>query len=198
MNKRLTIGLLTLFCIFLIDVLTPLGIAVGVLYLCSFLLVLKESTKTIIIFGVLSSSLTIFNYGLQFNPEVSKMVFYDRTFSVMAIIVATIITVRYKVTDQTLNEERDAYIQSLENMLIITSHRVRQPVANCLGLMEVIDFTNPSKEDLRKIYSHLKTSSYELDKFTKELTDYIYQAQVNHKSLRGKLSSDPKRNLTKP
>ena len=70
--------------------------------------------------------------------------------------------------------ERKEYINSLEEMLFMTNHEVRQPIANCLGLMNVIDETNPSKEDLMKIYHHIKHSASQLDTFTRKLTLFMH------------------------
>lgn len=76
-----------------------------------------------------------------------------------------------------LELEKKEYIGSLEEMLFMTSHEVRQPVANCLGLMSVIDTQEPTKEDLAKIISHVKESATRLDAFTKKLTIFIHEVK---------------------
>lgn len=81
-----------------------------------------------------------------------------------------------------LELERKEYAESLEKMLYMTSHEVRQPVANCLGLMKVMDVNNPSKEDLMKIYRHLQHSASKLDAFTKKLTAFIHDLQLKNKA----------------
>lgn len=76
-------------------------------------------------------------------------------------------------------EERIKYIHSMEEMLQMTSHEVRKPIANCLGLTSEIDLQNASKEELIEIFNHLKSSAIELDNFTKKLTDFIYEQKQN-------------------
>jgi PAS domain S-box-containing protein len=79
------------------------------------------------------------------------------------------------------DEERIEHIKSLEEMLFMTSHQVRQPILNLLGLANQLeDFTN-SKEEVTKIVGYIKESIFSLDAFTKELTSYICEVNKNVK-----------------
>lgn len=71
-------------------------------------------------------------------------------------------------------EEKKENIRSLEEMLFITSHKVRQPIANILGLTNHIEKEINSPEDLQKTISYMKESAVLLDNFTNELTKFIY------------------------
>lgn len=77
--------------------------------------------------------------------------------------------------------KRQEYIKSLEEMLFMTNHEVRQPIAHCLGLMNIIDSSNPSKEDLMKIYDHIQYSASQLDSFTRKLTLFMHDLTEKHK-----------------
>lgn len=92
-------------------------------------------------------------------------------------ILSTDITERKK-----LEFEKQAYMQALEEMIHMTSHEVRQPVANCLGLMNMLSEQDPTKEDLLKIVGHVRESASRLDKFTKKLTDFMVELQSRKKS----------------
>jgi signal transduction histidine kinase len=50
-------------------------------------------------------------------------------------------------------------------MLFIASHKVRRPVANILGLLEIAgsDIMNP--EEINELFVHVKTSTQEADEF---------------------------------
>lgn len=91
-------------------------------------------------------------------------------------------SLRYLINEKKKSEERkEVYRHSLENMLDMTSHRVRKPIANCLGLFHLLDGPNKdniSVEKLETIVSHLKASALELDSFTRELTDYMFQMKI--------------------
>jgi len=83
-----------------------------------------------------------------------------------------------KKADKYLKE----YIKGLEEMMFITSHKVRQPVANILGITNIItDYVN-SPRQLRTLVTHLKESATSLDGFIKELTTFIYELEQKGKS----------------
>jgi len=78
-------------------------------------------------------------------------------------------------------EERIGHIKSLEEMLFMTSHQVRQPIVNLMGLANQLeDFTN-SKDEVLKIVAYIKESVATLDSFTKELTTFIYKVNKSEK-----------------
>jgi hypothetical protein len=73
------------------------------------------------------------------------------------------------------------YIKGLEKMMFITSHKVRQPVCNILGIVSVLDQFVKSPQELKKLVGYLKTSAIALDDFTKELTSFIYALEKKGK-----------------
>jgi len=80
---------------------------------------------------------------------------------------------KLKKADDYLKE----YIQGLEEMMHMTSHRVRKPVANILGIANIISNFINSPVHLKKMVKYLKTSATTLDAFTKELTEFIYDLE---------------------
>lgn len=72
-----------------------------------------------------------------------------------------------------VEEERIEYIKSLEEMISMTSHQVRLPIVNLLGLAIQLEDSTNSNEDTTQIVACIKESALTLDKFTKELTAYI-------------------------
>lgn len=66
------------------------------------------------------------------------------------------------------------YIEGLEKMLFMASHKVRQPVANILGVSNMLDLNEISHDDLQKVVRHMKNSVDTLDTFTQELTTFIH------------------------
>jgi len=65
------------------------------------------------------------------------------------------------------------YVHGLEEMMFMTHHKVRQPVANILGMAALIEKHANSPEDLKKIVEFMKQSALDLDTFTRELTTFI-------------------------
>lgn len=77
------------------------------------------------------------------------------------------------------------YVKELEEMLHLTSHRVRAPLCTCLGLIQLMetkeDYRSENKGELGEILTHIKTNMSELDSFTKELTQFLYDAKAKKK-----------------
>ena len=67
------------------------------------------------------------------------------------------------------------YIKGLEEMMFITSHKVRQPIANILGLSYLLHQQSVnSPDELEESLDYIKQSALSLDAFTKELTEFIF------------------------
>ncbi|WP_224746211.1 hypothetical protein [Mucilaginibacter glaciei] len=69
------------------------------------------------------------------------------------------------------------YIAGLEKMMFMTHHKVRQPVANILGLAHTLEFYLTAPATLKELVSHMQTSAADLDTFTRELTAFIEELE---------------------
>ncbi len=94
------------------------------------------------------------------------------------------LSLRMPISERKHAEERkETYVRGLEEMMFMTSHKVRKPVVSCLGLMNILDSGEVlGEEEKNKILQHLKTSALELDRFTKELSEYVTEMDRNAKS----------------
>lgn len=175
------LALTILFTVLTLDLLCPLGVAVGVLYLFCFFLICRENKKVIILFAAITSILVTIKLIVFVTPDTNWFVYANRGMTILVIFIIAILAIRHRALADRRNYERNTYIRELEDMLFMTSHEVRQPIAHCLGLMDVIDVSNPSKDDLMKIYDHIKHSAGQLDTFTKKLTSFIVQIHEKNK-----------------
>lgn len=172
------IGMLS---VFLLDFLFPLGLSVSLLYLVCFFLIIRETPKTIIFFLVFAILFIILDLAIVYQVDTGWMEIADVAISVFAVIIGALMSIKYRHLLEKTNRERLHYIKSLEEMLFMTSHKVRKPVASCLGLMNIMDFANPSGEKMLVVVEHMKASAYELDTFTRELTAFIQQIELKHR-----------------
>lgn len=104
-------------------------------------------------------------------------VFDKRKNIVQYFSMRLVICLRKKV-----EEERIEHIKSLEKMIFMTSHQVRQPIANLLGLANLLEDSTSSKDEITKIVSCIKESVGILDTFTKELTTFIHEVNKSQKT----------------
>ncbi|MFV8344355.1 PAS domain-containing protein [Flavobacterium sp. XS2P39] len=69
------------------------------------------------------------------------------------------------------------YITQLKEMLFMTSHRVRQPIANILGLLNELDDPLNNPAELKEIVDYIKLSAINLEEFTHELNHFIQNSK---------------------
>jgi signal transduction histidine kinase len=74
------------------------------------------------------------------------------------------------------------YVHGLEEMMFMTHHKVRQPVANILGMVTLIDEYTNSPDELKTIVEYMKQSALDLDAFTRELTTFVSQLEQKGKN----------------
>jgi len=85
----------------------------------------------------------------------------------------------YNVTDLKIAEqEKQEYITNLEEMMFITSHKMRHPVTQIMGIESLLNYTL-SKDELEKMIGYIKESVNSLDTFTRELTLFIHNSKKN-------------------
>jgi light-regulated signal transduction histidine kinase (bacteriophytochrome) len=83
------------------------------------------------------------------------------------------------ITDLKRAEEvRKDYIQALEEMMFITSHKVRKPVSQIMAISVLLESEINSQEELNNIIGFMKESVENLDSFTRELTKFIQDLRV--------------------
>ncbi len=92
-------------------------------------------------------------------------------------------TVVIDITEQKkLEVEKKEYIKSLEDLLYLTSHRLRKPVSGFLGLRNILEAdAELSHDELKQMLEHMKLSINELDQYTKELTTQLHEMKEKGK-----------------
>jgi hypothetical protein len=73
------------------------------------------------------------------------------------------------------------YIMGLKEMMFMTHHKVRQPVANIIGISCLLDYCVNKPSTLKKLVGYMKESAIALDSFTKELTSFITDVEQKGK-----------------
>jgi signal transduction histidine kinase len=63
-----------------------------------------------------------------------------------------------------------AHVDGLEEIMFMTSHKVRQPIANILGIANILDQFLKTPATIKKMVDYIKQSTLSLDGFTKELS----------------------------
>lgn len=92
----------------------------------------------------------------------------------------------WDITERKKAEEKNhGYLKRLEDLIFMTSHRVRQPITNILGIAHLLDDSPQSQDDLIRLTRYIKKSALLLDEFTKELIDMMEEINPEGKSTEG-------------
>lgn len=84
---------------------------------------------------------------------------------------------------KTADHRKAEYLKGLEQMLFMTSHKVRQPVAQILGISKLLDHPVNSQDELKEIMGLMKEPAVSLEKFTRELTAYMDDLKIKTNSM---------------
>jgi len=177
---------MSLLTAFIINILTPPVFVIDILYICSIVLVFKQNIKTILCFGVAACTLIVINaLFVDIAIEHNMSLWINRLISLLAIGITSYIAVHYRKQTEAGTRKQQQYITALEAMLFMISHEVRKPVANILGLVEVMRTNNTdlSEADIRKLCTHLQTSGIELDTFINALSTFMEQTEKEHQGV---------------
>ena len=87
------------------------------------------------------------------------------------------LAIRIPITEKKLLEEKQKkHTQSLEKILHDISHKLKSPIATCLGLTQLMEYQKyPSTDVLDLAIEHRKTCATDLSNFSQEISTYIYQ-----------------------
>ena len=173
----------SLITVFIIDIVTPRTFVADILYLCCGLLVYRENPRTIRVFSIMACLLIVADVFLvDLQLDLGSSFWANRALSIVAILITSSLAIRFRKLNQASNIKERQYLEALQEILFITSHRVRKPVANIVGLIDLInsDNTTLTIADLKKRCDYLSVSANELDAIIVELNNFIEQSEANH------------------
>lgn len=79
-------------------------------------------------------------------------------------------------------EQQKDHIHSLEKMMFMISHKIRQPVAHIVGLSNLITKENNIPQELKQLLKFIKQSAHSLDMCTRELSTYIHEKKIDREN----------------
>jgi signal transduction histidine kinase len=94
---------------------------------------------------------------------------------------ATELTFVSKELEKAEKQHHD-YVDGLKEIMFITSHEVRLPLANIIGISELLNQIDNTPEEINLCIDYLKQSALLLETSTKELTFYIDSLEQRSKN----------------
>lgn len=186
-NSQL-IAFIGLIAIFIFDLLIPLGVAIGVLYLCCFTFILRESRKSIIIFAIVSIFLILLKLVLQYSIEtINWTILTNRCVSVIAIIITAIITLKYQEQEEKkaeLLELLSSYRNAIDQNMIscVSDLKGKILIAN----QKFCEISKYTKEELEGQSHNIVNSGFHSKEFFATLWKTIADGKVWHGEIKNK------------
>lgn len=181
-------ALIGLTSVFIIDLTVPLGVAVGVLYLCCFSFIIGESRKTIIVFTIITILLILLNPLIYFSiQEVTWMAITNRIISIIAIIITSLMALKYRKQKDSKDE--------LQVLLNTYQEAINQNIISCVtdlsgkiisANQKFCDVSKYSKNELEGQSHNIVNSGLHSKEFFNNLWSTISAGKVWRGEIRNK------------
>lgn len=165
---------LTLF-IFLLDALTPLSIAIAVMYGAVILLATsKWPARAIVALSVLCLFLTLLAYGLGHRLDFFGEAFGRCVVSLSAIVIITILALRGQAATLALRERKEKLREAdrqKDEFLAMLAHELRNPIAPINGAAHLLRMSCPDNEEVEEATDIIIRQSSHLSALVDDLLD---------------------------
>lgn len=92
-------------------------------------------------------------------------------------------SLRLPIDDRKLAEKKlQEHVESLEKVIFMISHQVRQPVSQILEIVSVLEDGGVPADQLQELISYMKGAGQQLDQLTRELTRFMDDLRPENKS----------------
>jgi len=88
--------------------------------------------------------------------------------------ITSYLSLRSVITEQKmLEEEKKVYLQSLEDMLYMVSHELRNPITKCMGILNIMTTTMSPDNEYQALLDCMVDATLQMDGYSKRLNDYL-------------------------
>lgn len=168
--------------LFFVDIFIPLGVALGVLYILSLLILLPVQEKQFIyFFAVFSSLLTITAFVINLDTKTGWMVYANRLISLLAIWITALLIVRYNERLKEAEKDLVRYTRQiesknkeLEQFAYIASHDLQEPLRTVTSFTELLskNYSQHFDEKGKKSMNFITEATTRMSQLIKGLLDY--------------------------
>ncbi|WP_082795767.1 ATP-binding protein [Flammeovirga sp. SJP92] len=168
---------LLMFTVFIIDLVIPLGVAVGVLYVCCIALLIREKVKVTLRFSVLATLLTAIIPVITFDDRTTWMAFVNRGISLLAVWMIYFIVVKHRILDHKMRvytTKLEIKNKELEQFNYVASHDLQEPLntINSFSLLLNKQYKGAIDEKADKYLDFITQASNRMSALVKALLDY--------------------------
>ncbi|MFV8335916.1 hypothetical protein [Flavobacterium sp. RSP29] len=179
-----TLASLTIVILSILDFYTPLGTAIGVLYLIPMTMIIDQKKSTLYFFSFISTTLILFKFFYFQNQNTHISIYSDRIISVFALWIVTFILIEHKTQRNKTEKLIIEHNTSITGMLFKINHKIRHSVSQILGLTyTLLKLPIDSRDEMEELLNYIQDSTQKLDLQTKELIEFMIQEKQFDQSL---------------
>lgn len=84
----------------------------------------------------------------------------------------------FDITEKKAAEEKNkSYTKAIEELLFMTSHQLRQPIAQIIGLSDLLENSSHSEAEIHDVVGYMKQSASQLDAYTQDFTARLIEIE---------------------
>lgn len=175
--------------VFIIDLLTPLGIAVGIMYLCCFTFIVGQNKSTIIKFTSFTIFLIILKFFISsyFFQGENWMAMVNRLITVNAIFMTSFILIKYRKQKDAKNESEallKSYQEAINQNLIVCISDINGKIITVN--QNFCTLSKYNKEDVVGKNYNILNSNFHSSDFFKDLWTTILDGETWRGEVRNK------------
>ncbi|MFV8392028.1 hypothetical protein [Flavobacterium sp. LB2P6] len=179
-----TLASLIIVILSILDFYTPLGTAIGVLYLIPMTMIIDQKKSTLYFFSFISTTLILFKFFYFQNQNTHISIYSDRIISVFALWIVTFILIKHKTQRNKTEKLIIEHNTSITGMLFKINHKIRHSVSQILGLTyTLLKLPIDSRDEMEELLNYIQDSTQKLDLQTKELIEFMIQEKQFDQSL---------------
>lgn len=176
----LLLSLFSILVVLAIDLVLPLGIADGILYVFSIILLYNERKKTVVLATIAVTMLTVFMFLHQVDANTPLRYYINRGLAVLTIWIVLMLILVQKTLQEKVTENCRVYTENLEDIMHNISHHVRTPIVRTQGISYLIEEgLVKNEEEITTILSSLKENLNYLDTYTRDLSTLVSEKKSN-------------------
>ncbi|NME68851.1 sensor histidine kinase [Flammeovirga aprica] len=168
---------LLMLIVFIIDLIIPLGVAVGVLYVCCIALLIREKVKVTLMFSIVATLLTVAIPVITFDENTTWMAFVNRGISVLAVWMIYFIVVKHRILDHKMRvytTKLEIKNKELEQFNYVASHDLQEPLNTIRSFSMLLNQQYGGVIDKKadKYLLFINRASVRMSELVKALLDY--------------------------
>jgi light-regulated signal transduction histidine kinase (bacteriophytochrome) len=174
---NLTVSILFLVIITILDYAMPIGLSLGVLYICCIMLVFNHTIQVIIGIGIACTVLTLLKILLFIGEEISMFYYSGRAVSLLAIWLTVLAIRNYKLLTLKLNNNialLESKNKEMEQFVYIASHDLQEPLRTVMSFNEALreDYHGKLDEEADRYLHFMHKGLTRMQSLVKGLLDY--------------------------